>query len=139
MIEQFFWPALGGVLIGLSATFLLLSLGKIAGIAGIVWGAISGQADDKLWRWIFLFGMIGGAALLHLTTGKPVPAPPGNLTMAIIGGLFVGLGVRLGNGCTSGHGVCGIGRLSFRSLMATGTFMLVAIATVALVNIAGGI
>jgi uncharacterized membrane protein YedE/YeeE len=139
MTIPFFWPTIGGILIGLSATLLLLSIGKVAGIAGIFWGAMRNEKHENLWRWLFLAGMIGGTALLHMLTGKAYPPAPGNLILAMVAGLFVGFGVRLGNGCTSGHGVCGIGRLSVRSLMATGTFMLVAIITVFCFNAIRGL
>jgi uncharacterized membrane protein YedE/YeeE len=136
-MTSFLWPILGGVLIGLSATLLLLFSGRIAGISGIVWGAINPKAvgdSDTLWRWLFIVGILLGAYFFHLATGKPAPVANPNYLLAAIAGLFVGVGVKLGNGCTSGHGVCGIGRLSGRSLVATMTFMLVAIITVAVFN-----
>lgn len=137
-MSDFLWPVIGGVLIGLSATLLLLLTGRIAGISGIVWGALRGiNLNDKLWRWFFIIGMLIGAFLFHQLTGRPFPIVNDNYFLAAIAGVFVGLGVKIGNGCTSGHGVCGIGRLSSRSLLATISFMLVAIVTVALVNVIG--
>lgn len=130
---------LGGVLIGTSAVMLLLFLGRIAGIGGIVWGAVSG-APDNSWRWMFVVGLVLGPLLYHTLTGTPYPEAS-NLQWwhAILGGLLVGFGVKLGSGCTSGHGVCGIGRLSPRSLLATITFMVTGIATVYLIrHVAGG-
>jgi len=133
-------PLIGGLLIGLSAVMLLLFLGRIAGIGGIVWGAVSGAADN-LWRWLFLAGLLLGPLLFHTLTGTPFPAEsPLPWWHAALGGLLVGFGVKLGSGCTSGHGVCGIGRLSARSLVATLTFMGTGIATVYLIrHVAGGL
>ncbi len=127
-------PLLGGVIIGLAAILLLLGNGRIAGIGGIVWGAASAPAGS-LWRWLFLLGMILGTYLFHQFSGQPAPVRGGDsLLLAGVAGLIVGFGVKLGNGCTSGHGVCGLGRLSLRSLVATVSFMLSGIATVAVVR-----
>jgi uncharacterized membrane protein YedE/YeeE len=127
-------PLIGGLLIGLTAVALLLLLGRIAGIAGIVWGAVSAQPDNA-WRWLFIVGLVVGPLLYHLLAGAPEPAPsPAPWWQAVAAGLLVGIGVRLGSGCTSGHGVCGIGRLSPRSLVATVTFMATGIATVYVVR-----
>ncbi len=116
--------ALGGALIGLSASWLWLSLGRVAGISGIIGGLVPAE-----WRWrlAFLVGLIGAPAVLHLA-GAPVPwrTPEAGLPALIVGGLLVGFGTRLGSGCTSGHGVCGIARLSPRSIAATATFMFTA-------------
>jgi uncharacterized membrane protein YedE/YeeE len=123
-------PLIGGLLIGASAVALLALLGRIAGIAGIVWGAVSAQPDNA-WRWLFIVGLLIGTVLYHFLTGAPQPeASALPWWQAIAGGLLVGIGVRLGSGCTSGHGVCGIGRLSPRSLTATVTFMATGIITV---------
>ena len=123
-------PLLGGLLIGASATAMLLFLGRITGISGIVWGAVSGQAENS-WRWLFIVGLVLGPLLYHTLSATPYPAAsPLQWWHAVIGGLLVGFGVKLGAGCTSGHGVCGIGRLSSRSLIATMTFMATGIATV---------
>jgi len=123
-------PLIGGLLIGATAVALLLLLGRIAGIAGIVWGAVSAQPDNA-WRWLFIVGLIVGPPLYHVLAGAPNPAPsPLPWWQAVLGGALVGFGVRLGSGCTSGHGVCGIGRLSPRSLVATLTFMLTGMITV---------
>ena len=132
-MENTLWPLIGGVLIGLSAILLMLSIGKIAGISGIAWGAFARETDrdDRSWRWLFLLGIVAGAFLLHFITGKPVPEVANTPVKASIAGLIVGIGVSLGNGCTSGHGVCGISRLSARSIVATLTFMATAIVTVA--------
>jgi hypothetical protein len=123
-------PLIGGLLIGASAFFLLLFLGRIAGIGGIVWSAISAQPDNA-WRWLFILGLLTGPLLYHTVSGMPYPQEsPLQWWHAAIGGLLVGFGVKLGSGCTSGHGVCGIGQLSPRSLIATITFMATGIATV---------
>lgn len=119
---------LGGVLIGLSATLLLAFNGRIAGISGIINGVLQG---NETWRWLFLTGMLlGGLLYEYVLAAQPTPRPvlaPGAM---IIGGFLVGFGTRLGNGCTSGHGVCGLGRLSLRSLIAVLTFLATAMITV---------
>lgn len=123
-------PLIGGLLIGASATAMLLFLGRITGISGIVWSAVSGQADNS-WRWLFIVGLVLGPLLYHTLSATPYPAAsPLQWWHAVIGGLLVGFGVKMGAGCTSGHGVCGIGRLSPRSLIATMTFMATGIVTV---------
>jgi len=123
-------PLIGGLLIGTTAVALLYFLGRIAGIGGIVWSAISAQPDNA-WRWLFIVGLVAGPPLYHLAAGVPNPQDsPLPWWQAVAGGLLVGFGVRLGSGCTSGHGVCGIGRLSPRSIVATLTFMATGIATV---------
>jgi uncharacterized membrane protein YedE/YeeE len=133
-MEAFIAPTMGGLLIGCSAVLLLLALGRIAGISGIVWGAISGQADNS-WRWLFVLGLLAGPLLYHTVSGIPYPAASAQpWWVAVAGGLLVGVGVKIGGGCTSGHGVCGIGRLSLRSLAATITFMATGIATVFVIN-----
>lgn len=123
--------AIGGALIGLAATMLMLVTGRIAGIAGILGDLIDLAGGDHVWRFAFILGLI--AAPLALAAGGHAlraPAMPGFLVIAIAG-LLVGFGTRLGNGCTSGHGICGIARLSPRSLAATITFMAVAMLVVA--------
>lgn len=129
-------PLLGGLLIGMAATGLLYLLGRIAGISGILWNAVSElpSAEDQ-WRWYFLAGLLLGPALYHALSATPYPAAPSlGMPFAVAGGLLVGFGTRLGSGCTSGHGVCGIGRLSMRSLTATVTFMVTGIVTVYLLR-----
>lgn len=140
MIFEYTTPLIGGLLIGTAAVALLLFLGRIAGIAGIAWGAISAQPDNA-WRWLFIVGLIAGPALYHTLAQVPNPIPSAlPWWQAVAGGLLVGFGVKLGNGCTSGHGVCGIGRLSMRSLAATITFMLTGIATVYVIrHLLGGL
>lgn len=127
-------PLIGGLLIGAVAVALMYLLGRIAGIAGILWGAVSAQPDNA-WRWLFIVGLLIGPVLYHLLAKVPYPAPSAlPWWQAVAGGLLVGFGVKLGSGCTSGHGVCGIGRLSPRSLAATITFMATGVITVYLIR-----
>ena len=120
----------GGLLIGLSATLLLAFNGRIAGISGMVNGALT-FATAEQWRWWFLGGMLGGGALYEYgLASQPTPTSTFAPGAMVIGGLIVGFGTRMGNGCTSGHGVCGLGRLSGRSLAAVITFMVTAAITV---------
>ena len=133
-------PLIGGLLIGLSAVALLLLLGRIAGIAGIVWGAVSAQPDNA-WRWLFVVGLLVGPLLYHTASGTAFPVASAlPWWQAALGGVLVGFGTRMGSGCTSGHGVCGIGRLSPRSLVATLTFMATGIITVYIIrHLLGGL
>ncbi|WP_068717492.1 YeeE/YedE family protein [Vibrio tritonius] len=127
------WYSLfGGLLLGISATLLMLFNGKVAGISGIVTYAISATKGDVLWRYLFLAGLVCGGWLGAQSTWSEMPSSfSGHSSFYYaIAGLLVGIGTRLGNGCTSGHGICGIGRLSPRSIIATITFMLVAGITV---------
>ncbi len=122
----------GGALIGLSVMLLLLVNGRIAGISGILGGVLS--APDRSWRRFFVAGLLGGGAIaevVHPTALGPVAA---SLPTLAVAGALVGVGTRLAHGCTSGHGVCGVSRLSTRSLAATGIFMGIAVAVVALVR-----
>jgi uncharacterized membrane protein YedE/YeeE len=139
-VNQLLLPLAGGLLIGISAVLLLLMLGRIAGISGILWNAVSAEPDN-LWRWMFILGLLLGPLLYHSLAGIDYPAPnPSPWWLAAIAGLLVGFGVRLGSGCTSGHGVCGLGRLSPRSLAATLTFMGTGIVTVYLLrHVLGGL
>lgn len=118
------WSALGGgVLIGLASLLLLAALGRIAGISGIAAGLVPPRRGDAAWRLAFVLGLPLGAALWMLWHGGSAPsshAPPWQLGLA---GLLVGVGTRVGSGCTSGHGVCGVGRFSPRSLAAVPVFM----------------
>jgi hypothetical protein len=124
-------PLLGGVLIGLAATILLWSIGRIAGISGIVNGIADAVRGDRAWRVAFLLGLMGAGALsLQFVAAPPPRAQTGATALLLIAGFLVGFGTRMGNGCTSGHGVCGLGRLSWRSLAAVLTFMGSGMATV---------
>jgi uncharacterized membrane protein YedE/YeeE len=127
----------GGLLIGLSSVLMLALLGQITGISGILAGCINSLklGKDCLWRWFFIVGLVGGAALYHTITGISMPLPSeAGLPLTIAAGLLVGFGTRLGGGCTSGHGVCGIGRLSPRSMVATAAFMAAGFVTVYIVR-----
>lgn len=122
---------LGGMLLGLSATLLLLFNGKIAGISGILAGIIKPVKRDLFWRIIFVLGMVTGGSIGMNWLGATIPEQYNiSYPMLALAGLLVGLGTKIGNGCTSGHGICGMGRLSTRSIVATCVFMLVAIITV---------
>jgi uncharacterized membrane protein YedE/YeeE len=125
--------AIGGALIGLAAALLMLLTGRIAGISGILGGCLQTAGGDKGWRLAFLGGLIL-APLTGAVTGYGLTTPqmPASFTVIIAAGLLVGFGTRLGSGCTSGHGVCGIARLSPRSITATAVFMATAILVVAL-------
>lgn len=120
----------GGVLIGLAATLLLWLDGRVAGVSGILNGVLFPAAGDVSWRLAFLVGLVGAAGLyMAFVPGAPVPREDFPRIGLVVAGLLVGFGTRMGNGCTSGHGVCGLGRLSVRSLAAVATFMATAIAT----------
>jgi uncharacterized membrane protein YedE/YeeE len=125
----------GGILIGLSAAAMLLLDGKIAGISGILDGVLKPVTGDTLWRICFLSGLLAGGLLLRIFQpsafdfGLVRPLP-----LLIVAGLLVGFGTRLGSGCTSGHGVCGVSRLAPRSLVATATFIFTGALTVYLLN-----
>jgi uncharacterized membrane protein YedE/YeeE len=129
--------AIGGILIGLSVGLLWLANGRVAGISGILGGLVPAPANELGWRLAFLVGLpIGGLAGFWLSTrlfGAPalgLPSIEGGLGVALAGGLLVGIGTRLAGGCTSGHGICGLARLSPRSAVAVGTFMASAAAVV---------
>lgn len=124
-----FFPIVGGLLIGTASMGLLLLLGRVAGISGIFWSAISGP--DRGWRWFFITGLLLAGLTLQSFDSIPTPAAPaGPIWLAGFAGVLVGVGTRIGSGCTSGHGVCGIGRRSQRSLTATLVFMGTGIAIV---------
>ncbi|MFW6346499.1 MAG: YeeE/YedE family protein [Halomonas sp.] len=144
----------GGILIGLSATWLMATLGRVAGISGIIGNLITVRpAGDSAWRVTFLLGLISGPVVLMLlggglgnvtgsgvdATGQVVGQPAGGVVLMLLAGLLVGVGTGLGSGCTSGHGVCGLSRLSVRSMVATVTFLVAAIITVYVVrHVIGG-
>lgn len=115
---------LGGVMIGLSAALLLLLNGRIAGISGIIGGLFQPKKQgDFAWRLAFVLGLIAAPLLYQLFASLPESRIDADWGVLVVAGLFVGLGSRIGSGCTSGHGVCGVSRLSPRSLIATLTFM----------------
>jgi uncharacterized membrane protein YedE/YeeE len=123
----------GGGLIGLASALLMLLNGRIAGVSGILGGALAMSAADKIWRLAFIAGLIAAPIFIGLF-GHSLPEPqmPASWLLIVIAGALVGFGARYGGGCTSGHGVCGIARLSARSIAATAIFMLSAIAVVAI-------
>ena len=133
-----FTPAaslIGGMLIGLSSAALLLFNGKIAGISGIVGGMLSPTRQDTLWRVFFIVGLLSGGFLIRWFSPQAfVIAINRSASALILAGFLVGFGTRLGNGCTSRHGVCGMSRLSPRSLVATAIFMATGALTVFLIN-----
>jgi uncharacterized membrane protein YedE/YeeE len=146
---------IGGVLIGLSATWLMATLGRIAGISGIIGNLVTARPrGDSAWRVTFVLGLVSGPVLLMLVggdlgnvvgqgvsgrAGSVIGEPAGGVALMLVAGLLVGVGTGLGSGCTSGHGVCGLSRLSARSMVATLTFLVAAIITVYLVrHIIGG-
>lgn len=132
----------GGLMIGLAATLLLLANGRIAGISGIFAGIVRPQAGDIGWRVCFILGLVGGGALYQCLSSDSSSLFVGvdhieavvSKPLLVLGGLLVGIGVTLGSGCTSGHGVCGLGRRSGRSLVATLSFMTAGVVTVTIVK-----
>jgi hypothetical protein len=129
----------GGALIGLAAAGLMMLTGRLAGVSGILGGALQMKPADQGWRIAFIAGLIA-APLLAAVAGAALPRPAmtSSLVLAAVAGLLVGFGSRMGNGCTSGHGVCGFARLSTRSMAATAIFMITAIAVVAIVRHGSG-
>ncbi len=126
------WASLaGGILLGLASALFILLNGRILGISGIVGGLLRPKAGDTGWRIAFVLGMLVAPALYWLLTGAAVPATiDASWGTVVLAGLLVGVGTRYGAGCTSGHGVCGLSRLSPRSLVATLTFMAAGFVTV---------
>ena len=132
MNDTYLQALAGGALLGTGAILLMLTLGKIAGISGITFRAMTSAPGKAPWRWAFLLGLVTAPALTQgFGYGLPTSMELDPTIMAI-SGLLVGIGTKIGAGCTSGHGICGIGRLSARSITATLTFMLTALVTVAI-------
>jgi hypothetical protein len=135
MIVANFTPvsaALGGALIGLSAVLLMLFTGRVAGISGISGGLLELQSSDKSWRVAFIAGLILAPLIAGwIGYGMSPPQISASWMTIIVGGVLVGFGTRLGGGCTSGHGICGVARFSHRSIAATAIFVLTAVAVVA--------
>jgi len=126
---------LGGVLLGVASSLLFLVNGRVLGVSGIVGGVPAADRGDRLWRVVFLAGMFtGGLSLLAAGGGALALASESTVPLAIGAGALVGLGTRMSNGCTSGHGLCGLARLSRRSLVATLVFMACAALTVLVVR-----
>lgn len=130
---------LGGALIGAGAVLLLLLNGRIAGISGIASQLLQKPNSDWWWRLAFVAGLLIAPLLLTSTAIELVPLPERSNLLIIIAGLLVGFGTKIGSGCTSGHGICGMARLSKRSIIATLVFMGAAIVVVALSNIIAGL
>lgn len=130
------WAAglLGGVMIGLGAVVMMGVAGRIAGISGVVGGVLAPVRGDVLWRLVFIAGLLGGAALAAAIIPGRFEAAGISGVPLVLAGLLVGAGATLANGCTSGHGVCGLARLSGRSAVAVITFMLTATFTVWMVR-----
>ena len=128
----------GGVLIGVASMVMLLGVGRVAGVSGIAARAVGlgGSSLPRAAAWAFVIGLPLGAFIVAMLNGAPESEFTGPLPL-IVAGLIVGFGTRLGSGCTSGHGVCGMSRLSQRSIVATLTFMAFGFATVAVMNMLG--
>ncbi len=131
-IEHFTpWSSLaGGLLIGVAAAMFLLFNGRIAGISGILGGLLRPAAGDIGWRIAFVAGLLGAPVVYGIAARLPPVHVDASVTTLIVAGLLVGAGTRYGSGCTSGHGVCGLSRLSPRSMIATASFMLAGFVTV---------
>jgi len=133
------WAALaGGVLLGLASALFVLLNGRVLGISGIVGGLLRPRAGDIGWRLAFVLGMLVAPSLYWLVVGPTQPRIDASWGMVVIAGLLVGVGTRYGSGCTSGHGVCGLSRMSPRSLVATLAFMGAGFVTVFLIRHALG-
>ena len=129
------WPAFaGGVLIGIAAAILILVNGRIAGISGIIGGLLRPLRGDVAWRLAFIAGMIFAPAIFGIFYVLPEPRVDASRGILIVAGLLVGVGTRYASGCTSGHGICGISRLSPRSIAATLVFMGIGFVTVYLLR-----
>jgi uncharacterized membrane protein YedE/YeeE len=132
---MFYRALAGGALIGAAAALLLWLTGRIAGVSNIAGKLFFAAAGDRLWRVLFLLGLVGGAGIYYASFGDaPVARPHFPVWLLAVAGLLVGFGTSLGSGCTSGHGVCGLGRLSIRSLAATTIFLFTGIVTAIVVR-----
>jgi uncharacterized protein len=132
-----FTALLGGVLIGAAASLLLWGAGHAAGVSGIAAGLLPARAGDWRWRAEFVGGLVAGGLVLRWLAPERLGAPAGSFVLLAVAGVLVGFGARLSGGCTSGHGICGLGRLSGRSLAAVVVFMLTGALVVALVRHGG--
>lgn len=131
-MDAFFLPLLGGMIIGVSTLILLLLNGKVAGISTIFWNFCTSKSMEST---LFIIGLPLGALIAYSILGVSQPTLPSNTSLILLAGFLVGFGVNRGSGCTSGHGVCGIGRFSIRSIVATLCFMASGIVTVALFGV----
>ena len=135
-MNELLMALLGGSMIGLAATGMMLAVGRVAGISGILGGLLKPTAGEISWRLSFVLGLLSGGVVLVLALPQVFDVPLGRSLLAIAGaGALVGFGVRLGSGCTSGHGVCGLSRLSLRSLVATCTFMAAGVLTASVLEL----
>ncbi len=129
------WSAtIGGMMIGLAAALFVLVNGRVAGISGILGGLLRSQAGDRAWRFSFVAGLLAAPLIFTAVAARPAAVIDTGLPVLIVAGLLVGVGTRFAGGCTSGHGVCGLSRLSPRSLVATLSFMGAGFATVFVVR-----
>jgi uncharacterized membrane protein YedE/YeeE len=138
-IVEFTWSTAfaGGLLIGFAAVVLMVTNGKIAGVSGIA-SSILSPTSALPWQWAFIAGLLASGFMVHFLFSPISIEIEANTAMLIVAGLLVGFGTRLGNGCTSGHGVCGISRLSPRSLVATAVFISMGMLTVFMMSLIGG-
>jgi uncharacterized protein len=124
MLNSILWAVLGGAILGISASWMLLTLGRVTGVSGIVGSLFNDWSSESTWRVFFLLGLALGGMLLVIVLPESIQPPSGRSPILIaLAGLLVGYGTLRGNGCTSGHGICGITRFSPRSLVATLSFM----------------
>lgn len=133
MVENIDWvnPLIGGAIIGLAASLMLLLQGRIFGVTGILAGVFFSKGKDRSWRIATVIGLMTGAMFIHFIRPEYFHYEfKGDLWMMVVAGFLVGFGTRLGSGCTSGHGICGLPRLSYRSLVAVCTFMATGAVTV---------
>ncbi len=131
-LHPFVQASIGGFIIGIASWLLLASIGRVAGISGIAASAVFDyDQGDQRWRWLFLLGLIlgGGLVTILMPTSASESMPTNPIGVTVLAGLLVGFGTVVGSGCTSGHGVCGMGRRSWRSVIATAVFMATAMAT----------
>jgi uncharacterized protein len=139
MMISIIWAVIGGGMIGLAASWLLLAKGRVAGISGIVGGLLGAWDEQSAWRLCFLGGLLAGGGILVATLPETIVQPDSrSLGLVALAGILVGYGTRLGSGCTSGHGVCGLTRFSPRSLFATLTFMGTGFVAATVVGFFGG-
>ena len=125
------WTSLaGGLLLGLAAALFILFSGRVLGISGIVGGLLRPRKGDAGWRLAFVLGLLAAPWLWRVFAPLPALQTSASTALLVLAGLLVGVGTRMGSGCTSGHGVCGLSRLSLRSLVATGVFMATGMSTV---------
>jgi uncharacterized protein len=139
-MNQYYLPLLGGALIGIAVSLMLLFNGRVTGVSGIVNGALKKPNGDVSWRWAFIFGLLAGGVLLGLMRPEVFTNDLNrSVPVVVIAGLLVGYGTVMGSGCTSGHGICGIARLSPRSIVATLLFMAFGIVTATLFRVMTGV